>query len=124
MTPGKPYRPSNGSEGEGFICAFCDRCIHEKWNHTQKTGDKQCDILSATMIYDLGDADYPKEWVYDSQGNPTCTSHVPWDWGDDDEGRGLNEPPTPEPEDPNQLCLPFQLEEIETNVVEPQKEFA
>lgn len=101
----KKYYPSNGTEGEIFISHFCMNCIHEKWLHTQVDSDKKCEILSNTMIYNKQDKEYPSEWTYDDAGNPTCTAFVKWDWGNDEDG--LNEPPEPPIDDPNQLCLPL-----------------
>lgn len=63
---GKPYRPSNGTEGMMFESAYCDRCIHF-------VNDESCDILIDALIYEINEPNYPKEWVYDSNGNPTCT---------------------------------------------------
>lgn len=113
----KLYRPSNGTEGMHFIATYCENCIHEKWSHTQKKGDLQCEILSATMLYDLKDPEYPKEWI-EEEGIPRCTAWVKWDWGNDEDG--WNEPPTPEPEDPTQLCFPFILEFMQYEIYDPQ----
>jgi len=64
---GKPYRPSNGFEGLAFNNLFCCHC--------GKADDLGvCDIFCDTMIYNPGDAEYPKEWVYDANGQPTCTA--------------------------------------------------
>lgn len=64
-----PYRPSNGTEGFQFQTTFCDNCHYD--------GDpehgKGCMILAKTMIYDIGDPEYPKEWVQNEQGEPRCT---------------------------------------------------
>lgn len=51
------YKPSNGTEGDIFCAHFCDRCIQDI--------DDNCPILTATLIYDIGDAKYPPEWQYD-----------------------------------------------------------
>lgn len=62
------YRPSNGTEGAGFICAWCEACerdIHE-----------DCPILAATFLYDVDDANYPAEWIEDESG-PRCTAFIP-----------------------------------------------
>lgn len=67
------YQPSNGTEGECFIDKWCANCIHEDWLHTQKDGDKKCDILSNTMIYNLSDPEYPTEWI-EEDGVPRCTA--------------------------------------------------
>jgi hypothetical protein len=106
---GKKYLPSNGTEGMSFTCTYCDNCIHEKFTHTQRHGDKQCDILNKTLLTD----DYVDEWVYNGQGVPICTAWVKWDWGNGDDEGGLNEPPEPLPYDPNQLVLPFAFEVLE-----------
>ena len=63
---GKPWRPSNGFEGEiftGCVCASCKKCPAD---------EPGCDIALNTLIYDIGDAEYPKEWVYGDDGRPQC----------------------------------------------------
>ena len=70
MTDTRPYRPSNSTEGEIFREDWCARC------HREADG-RQCKILSATLIYDIGERGYPKEWVWDAEGwpgNPRCTA--------------------------------------------------
>lgn len=74
---GEKYAPSNGSEGEAFTDKFCMQCQH---CNPDPTGEKQCEILMASLVYDLTDERYPKEWVYDSENKPTCTAHKFWDW--------------------------------------------
>jgi hypothetical protein len=63
----KPYRPSNGTEGEFFMAQFCYRCS----KHDTEGG---CPIQFATMSYEITDAEYPKEWIYDADGKETCTA--------------------------------------------------
>jgi hypothetical protein len=65
----KPYRPSNGSEGECFQLAFCNQC-------TKDTEDVMCDILNRSFWYPIGDPEYPTEWIVDDDGlnNPRCTA--------------------------------------------------
>lgn len=63
---GKPYRPSNGTEGGIFMSQFCDRC--------GKCEDGFCEIISDTMLLDTDDPNYPKEWKFDAEGCPTCTA--------------------------------------------------
>jgi hypothetical protein len=105
----KKYRPSNGTEGEGFMGCFCYQCIHDNGD------DKLCEIISLTMCLDVNDKDYPEEWTYDEQNNPTCTKFVKWDWGKDDDGNWIQ--PSPPPiDDPNQLCLPFIFDELGINI--------
>lgn len=65
---GKPYRPSNGTEGEMFQEQFCYRCRNDQ------NDDDPCEILTATMFYTVNAPKYPKEWVYDKDGRPTCTA--------------------------------------------------
>ena len=66
---GKPYRPSNGTEGEMFEKEFCHRCT--RWN-----GDdpNECDISMRAFFCDVADARYPIEWTHDSEGQPMCTA--------------------------------------------------
>lgn len=102
---GKPYQPSNGSEGDWFTDKFCMKCIH---CDPDPSGKKQCTILCASLCFSIGDPEYPKEWVYDANDNPTCTAHVPWDWdkhGNPDDPQNEN---YVQPEDPAQLKLPWK----------------
>lgn len=108
----RKYRPSNGTEGEGFIEHYCRNCIHGKYEHTCDTNDNPCDILTRSLVCSIDDKDYPEEWVYNEQGRPTCKAHVPWDWQRDDDGNWI-EPEPPPPYDPNQLVMPFAFEELE-----------
>ena len=59
----RPYRPSNGTEGEMFMAQHCDRCVLANG----------CQILPRTMLYDVEDAQYPREWVEQEKG-PICTA--------------------------------------------------
>ena len=101
----KKYKPSNGTEGEGFMGQYCYQCIHERWVHAMEEDIEQdkCDILTRTMIHDINDPEYPSEWTYDDNGKATCTKWQKWDWGDDDD---RNEPPEkPIQIGPNQLGI-------------------
>lgn len=61
----KPYRPSNGTEGEMFMEEFCFHCARDaKFRETQD-GEDGCPILADTYVYEKDDPKYPKEWVYD-----------------------------------------------------------
>lgn len=64
---GKPYRPSNGTEGDIFEHAYCIDC--ELY--------PVCEIPDATMFYDEDDPEYPVQWQYGTDGQPTCTAFVP-----------------------------------------------
>jgi hypothetical protein len=55
------YRPSNGEEGEFFQAGFCYNCAKQR----------HCTIIEKSMIYDVEDAEYPKELVR-VEGKPKC----------------------------------------------------
>lgn len=61
------YRPANGSEGMIFLEVFCENCVHNE-------SEDGCGIQLRSMVYGIEDKDYPKEWKYDKEGQPTCTS--------------------------------------------------
>ena len=63
---GRPYRPSNGTEGELFREWFCDRCARDVNN--------DCPIYVQTLIHDEDDPEYPKEWIIGEDGQPKCTA--------------------------------------------------
>jgi hypothetical protein len=64
----RPYRPSNGTEGESFMDAYCAHCKHE-------TEDKPCHILGASLAFQIGHPSYPKEWIEEDDGSkPRCTA--------------------------------------------------
>jgi len=62
---GQPYRPSNGTEGMLFEEMFCHHCTKNA---------AECSIYAAALLYELGDEGYPKEWIHDLIGCPTCTA--------------------------------------------------
>lgn len=72
------YRPSNGSEGEGFISLFCCTCARSEHLTAGAAPDDPvgCAILDATFLHAVDDAEYPPEWIRD-EGGPRCTAHVP-----------------------------------------------
>lgn len=65
----KPYRPSNGTEGMQFQSAFCDNCHYDG----NVENGKGCLILAKTMIFQLEDPEYPKEWVKNELLEARCT---------------------------------------------------
>lgn len=69
MREPKLYRPSNGTEGECFMSQFCENCTKDDADN-----DMFCDIIAYTMACDVDDPEYPKEWIYLSNGRPTCTA--------------------------------------------------
>lgn len=62
----KKYRPSNGTEGMMFQDKFCNKCT--------KFRNGRCSIFNRSFFNDINDKNYPKEWVYDENNKPTCTS--------------------------------------------------
>jgi hypothetical protein len=72
----KPYRPSNGTEGEMFYEAWCGRCHRDK---AFREGGRGCSILCATLIYPADSPYYPVEWVEDEKDGARCTAFAPLD---------------------------------------------
>lgn len=99
---GKPYIPSNGTEGDMFMQAFCFQCKNEKYSYTMNTDDPTCEILTGSMVEHKA-----QEWVYSAEGWPICTKWKFLDWGNDEDG--WNEPIPPEPKNFRQLIMPFDL---------------
>lgn len=60
MKPQENYYPSNGTEFMQFQTNNCDNCYKEK----------QCTILRGAIVLGIE----PKQWVYDNDGKPICTS--------------------------------------------------
>lgn len=59
------YRPCNGCEGDSFTEHFCERC--------QKDINQDCYIAARAMLFGENEKEYPEEWQYNENGNPTCT---------------------------------------------------
>lgn len=75
------YRPSNGTEGDGFISAWCGKC--ERSGRPGKPCDAGhevlgCSIVGRTMAFNIEDTEYPDEWIHGKDG-PECTAFVPFD---------------------------------------------
>lgn len=68
MSDHKPYRPSNGTEGDIFTARFCAKCTKR-----EPVGSGPCKIEMYAMVCYVNDPDYPKEWRY-VDGKPTCTA--------------------------------------------------
>ncbi len=68
----RPYRPSSGTEGIDFMDQWCDRCWRDAAFQSGE-GDS-CPIAAASMVYDISDADYPREWIIGDDGRPCCTA--------------------------------------------------
>lgn len=75
----KPYRPSNGTEGEGFIECNCGECSY----YQVSVGDEArgcdipgCPIVDATFWAEIGKPEYPNQWVTDDDGkNARCLAY-------------------------------------------------
>lgn len=101
--------------------SHCFRCIHEKFTHTQDHNDAKCDIMTRSFLHQLGEKDYPAEWVY-KDNVPTCTAWVKWDWESDIDGNWNDPDPTYLPtNDPAQLCLDFEVLAIMEGYTKPEK---
>jgi hypothetical protein len=70
MAEGRPYRPSNGTEGHDFQSRWCGHCANDDVDE-----DMLCPILGNALF-----GDQPAEWVYRNR-QPTCTAFVRF--GDD-----------------------------------------
>lgn len=75
------YRPSNGTEGEIFMARWCARCSRDQ---ARRDGDAfdGCEIIDLTMAYDIDDPSYPKAWVQDDDGSPSCSEFTAGDADD------------------------------------------
>ena len=78
-TPGEPYMPHNGTEGEYFHAMWCEECERDKaMNGTvyregrEENDDDWCEILGRSFREDA-----IPEWVYGADGQPKCTQFVP-----------------------------------------------
>lgn len=67
---GKPYRPSNGTEGDLFYAQYCARC------RAEEDDDNPCMIYGNALFNNIGDPDYPIEWKFDANGHPKCSAFV------------------------------------------------
>lgn len=73
---GEQWEPSNGTEGELFMNAWCcncarDRAMREGCDFDDCDDDEKCEIIGASF---RGEA---VEWQYDKHGQPCCTAFVP-----------------------------------------------
>lgn len=63
---GSKWRPSNGHEGELFERVHCMHCT--------KDNDGTCRIFMLTLVHGVKDPEYPAEWQYGADGQPTCSA--------------------------------------------------
>jgi hypothetical protein len=71
----KSYEPSSLDERRWFTGLWCDNCVRGYFVDEEEGPD--CDILFNSAWYKPGQPDYPKEWIYDERGQPTCTAFEP-----------------------------------------------
>jgi hypothetical protein len=69
----KPYRPSNGTEGDCFMAKWCAKCKRDQARREDEDADG-CDIVTLVYALNIGDAEYPKEWRQDGPEGPRCTA--------------------------------------------------
>lgn len=66
----RPYRPSNGTEGDMFMAAWCERCAMMDHDDPEET----CMIQLRALAHSIDDPEYPAEWQYTDGGVPQCTA--------------------------------------------------
>ncbi len=90
----RPYRPSNGTEGDSFMSVWCSRCERDR-AHREDREAGGCKIILMTMALGIDHPDYPAEWIISpDHGLPICTAFT-------------TEPGAPEPLDPNAVMRPL-----------------
>ncbi|MBL4598563.1 MAG: hypothetical protein JKX93_06290 [Rhizobiaceae bacterium] len=70
MIDAKPYRPSNGTEGDSFIASWCSQCT--RFNVSEP--NEGCEIELRALNHSIGEQEYPVEWCY-FDGIPVCTAY-------------------------------------------------
>lgn len=71
---GKPYRPSNGTEGEIFQSAWCAHCKADRAFREDMESADGCPIIANVMALSISDPDYPAAWHYGPDGQPMCAA--------------------------------------------------
>lgn len=77
----KLFRPSNGTQGDGFISGWCMKCARDKplsegKDYDECTDNEICKIVLMTQAYNIEDEEYPREWQYNEDGEPICTAFI------------------------------------------------
>lgn len=72
---GRPYQPSNGTEGIIFHETYCTFCVKDVKFRKTEMPDDGCPIIVNTMIFSPGEKAYPKEFIYNDQGEGICTAY-------------------------------------------------
>ena len=71
QSAGKPYRPSNGTEGDMFTARWCEKCSKHDFDNDD---GPVCYLLFGMLNYYPDDNEYPKEICLDDDGRPQCTA--------------------------------------------------
>lgn len=66
----EPYRPSNATEGDGFMARWCLNGCRE-----MDLDGEGCSILNDTLALPIDDPGYPAEWRQDGPAGPRCTAY-------------------------------------------------
>ena len=104
MSAFRPYRPSNGTEGDYFEAEFCDRCSKDD-GVSPFNEPGTCIIRCNAFVFGIDEPEYPRDtWVY-FNGRPTCLAFVERG-GRDDPDNAL------QPTDPAQLDLFESIPEL------------
>lgn len=69
----RKYRPSNGTEGDGFYKNWCFHCTRDAAFRADPDSGDGCPIAASTYVFDIDDPLYPTEWIEDDNG-PRCTA--------------------------------------------------
>ena len=60
---------------------FGEKAAHKARLSWEVFGDdddgQRCEINGLTMIYQVGEAEYPTEWQHGKDGQPCCTAFIP-----------------------------------------------
>jgi hypothetical protein len=73
----RPYRPSTGTEGVCFDQHWCEHCTRDaEYRSDPDNVDPAlgCQLIANALAFNIGHPKYPKEWIYDNDGNPCCTA--------------------------------------------------
>jgi hypothetical protein len=66
----RPYRPSNGTEGDYFVAEWCSNCALADFD------GEGCMINLRAYAFNINEPEYPAEWNYTNAGTPQCTAYV------------------------------------------------
>src|SRR5882672_219258 len=61
----RKYRPSNGTEGEGFYENWCLHCTKDAAFRENPDSGDGCPIAASTYVFNIDDPLYPTEWIED-----------------------------------------------------------